>query len=417
MKKFFALLLAIAGSTMVRAQVDSMGELLNKGQMGELKKSLMSHVRTMDKNRWLYLQCFVDNAFGHFERSYMESQALLKNHASNFSDAELARIAVLNYYNYFNSYQYKAAGDHALEVKKKYAKVLTADDTVMLNNAIALCEQLKGVAKATSTKTADVKLEFARKEGNLVTIPMSFGTKETTVALHPEDGFSTISLSEAKKLGLKMIAETGSDKTKKLPKYAVADTITIGGKVTLKNVLFSLVPDPTTTGAKPEMAALGTNALRLLGEFIVNRDGTVAILQKADRAPYKNYFADCNTQKLLVADEDGKEFFMDFGLRLSPTGMNGKFWKNNEDLLKSKGQKCKNLNISGKKDEDYCRMLDYKVRVGITLIGLPGMEVYKRSPFMASGGNWESNGYLGTDVYEHFTTLKINYEEAFVEYK
>ncbi len=421
-KLFFTLSVLLCGASAI-AQKDNLERLLIEGNVFKLKEIVSANLRKMDKFDWLYYQCFIDNAFGKNEKSALETQMFLKN-PKGFNDTAVARMMEMQVYNYANLYQYTKAAEAGDQLLQRYAKYLDEDKLKEVTDDNKCFHALQGFAAQSVAPHGDVTVPALKDKAGLWRIPVATKAGKDDFIFDTHANFSAVSVTVAKKMGIKLKGtsvevESGATGTKVKCDMGIADSITIGDGVTVRNVVFLVMADSLMrAGDYTFNAILGLPVIKALREVQLAKNGTFTIPAKPTKSGIRNLCFSQLKPRVQVVTEDKDTLLLRLDTGADATSLSSTFFSRYKSYVTKNGEKTTENTggVGGVKKMELYKLKSYTFKLGNKKATLSNVTVQVKAV-----GNEDSGaliyGAIGEDVMAQFDTTTFNFDDMYVDFR
>jgi len=299
----------------------SLRSLLDQHDYFKLETQVKQYRDSLDDDKRLYFQAYLDNAFNHNLDCIADVDSLLKNYVADFPDSIKVQLSRLQSDSYFKTYQYAKAAQTDSGILKHYAKGLSKDVIDDIKNDILSRGALKNIAPQQTIIKTNTTIPWTRDKLGLIEIPVTCNAVAYSGIFDTRANISTITKTYAAKLGLHILPVTyneGSGATGIQFKtgMGIADELTIGG-IVIKNVVFQVMPDSILYIAQIKYQLnmiIGFPVIEQMKEVDIYKDGRMVIPQTPVQNNLHNFALDgLNPVIALKAGNDTLAFNFDSG--------------------------------------------------------------------------------------------------------
>ena len=424
MKKLVVILSLLLPATYSFAQTDTLRAFLEQGNLFKVKQVLEKNLRTMDKNTWLYYKCFLDNGFGKYDRSILETDLFVKNHSKGFSEGAIAAIKAMNIDNYAGSCQYKKAADEGDMVISKYSNLLPATTVARISTLNKLYHALQNTKpQVMPAHKADQSIAMQRDKAGQWRVPVTVAREHIDFSFDTHVSYSIMSKSSAKKTGLKLVNATfdvplsGSANAAKA-EIAVADSIVIGDSLVVRNVVFFVVADSLAkTAGSDNSAVLGLPVLMAMKELQISQKGMLKVPAKTGRSILHNMEVTEGKATAILVTDTKDTLLADVCTALDTSYLQQPYYKRYKNDIVKNGTLTKNYRpaING----TAARKQAYELKNISCQLGLRKMTIPAISALLEPTNEPQSSeviyGQIGRDVLQQFDLLILNFDDMYID--
>lgn len=294
----------------------------------------------------------VANKFNRLKQSI----SLLEGYAKNArgGDARLLDAYELLADGYLKTYRYRRAAEYYKLLLDKFKNELGAEKAKDIENSYKLFGALGDVPPQTVSFGGETRLQATRDKARLMNVPVEINNQTMSFVFDTGANLSTVTVSTARKLGLKIIEtdiSVGTTTDKKVnSKLGVARQMKIG-QVILRNVVFLVMEDNSL--AFPQIAyqingIVGFPVIEAFREITLTRKDEVLIPARrgGGRAKSEQNLCLDELNPVLLATYNNRKmsFTLDTGAQTS--SLYPAFYKSEEAEIKKIARR-KNVRIGG----------------------------------------------------------------------
>ena len=358
--------------------------------------------------------------FNEPELSNSGINVLLNNKYYSPSDSVTAELLSLHFQNDLRLFHYKTADSICTLLSLHYSNVMDKETLDGIKNSGKVTAALKNIPPQTMERNGDMDVKFKRDIASLIHIPVEMNGKEAHFVMDSGANLSTVSESEAEKMGIKILdadfGVTSSSRAAVESKLGVADKIQIGN-VTFRNVVFIVLPDKSLSflgGLYKIKGIIGLPVIAQLGEIQIKKDGHVFSPAKQTASDERNFGLEGNTPFINV------NFFGEYHPYIFDTGAatgiyGGKFITTYSDSLKNvKKSSSKVGGAGGMQTISILRIKNLHYEIG------SAKNILKAGTVQLSGNEAIFSsfyGIVGEDIFSQWDTVTINFDRMFVVMK
>ncbi|MCL4641086.1 MAG: retropepsin-like domain-containing protein, partial [Olivibacter sp.] len=171
----------------------------------KLEASYRQQKDTLSELNSLYYGAFIDNASNRCTQSAKKIESLLKYHKSELTPQTAPPLLNVQMDNFVKLNAYRKAAKVGEQILASYSTFLDSAKVADLKNTIKLWRALENVPPQQITKV-ESRVKWTRDKIGLMNIPIRIGNQVSDFVFDTGANLSTISLSYAQKLKLKIIA-------------------------------------------------------------------------------------------------------------------------------------------------------------------------------------------------------------------
>jgi Aspartyl protease len=378
--------------------------------------ALRDTLRKYQADQSAYLNFYrgvVSNKFNQPSLSIKYLQQYLKQ-KSNDKDGLLKDCYEMLADSYVKIHEYRLAAETCRVLLGKFRARLDSDELKETQNDIILLSALSEVPRQSVQVKGDTLLRTSKDKASLINLPVEIGTQQVSWVFDTGANLSSITVSCAKQVGLKIIdsyveVETSTN-AKVKAKLGVAPEIKIG-QVTIKNVVFLVFDDKDLFFPQIDYqinGIIGFPVITALGEITFTRNGDLIIPERPHAYDEQNLCFD-GLMPLISGVFRDKQLVFKFDSGASSSDLSYHFFKTYEAELKERypletrkfagaggamevksyGVKDLTLQIAGKRAEF--------AKIHVLTIPIDDMSHY-------------THGNLGQDLIGQFERMTLNFE-------
>lgn len=395
-------------------------QLLNQKDYFTLQEKLLANEKTLSPERQLYFKVFSAKAFGNRLESSTLIDSLLGNYRQPLADSLALKLLDIKASNHIYTYQYKSASEIYGTILSEYSEIIDSADIDNYKNIQALFGTLSVVGTQKVHLVKDVIIPSKRNTFNHLLSPVTIGGLTEDFIFDTGANFSTITLSQANKMNLKLFEQNidvgSSTKNTILSTLAVADSLYFG-EILFENVVFIVMPDEELTFPELNYAIkgiIGFPVIHQLGEIRLNKNGTITVPLNRTKKGFKNmFFEGLNPVVRAFTENDTLLFTFDTGA--SHSELSYTYFKKNKIRIESLGERQTNQRggAGGQSSVDEYILLDFRLKVGSAEAELQSIPVTMEEYDF----NAHFDGNLGQDFIEKFQTLILNFEDMYIDFE
>ncbi|CAN5416016.1 hypothetical protein BH09BAC5_BH09BAC5_13980 [soil metagenome] len=333
------------------------------------------------------------------------------------TDSVEAELLQLHFQNDLRLFHYKTADSICTLLLFQYSSVLSAETKLGIKNTSQITAALENIPPQTIERNGDVDIKFSRDLANLIRIPVEINSRTEDYIFDTGANFSTMSESEAKKAGVKILdadfGVTSSSRTTVNSKIGVAEQIQIGNAV-FHNVVFLILPDKSLKfagGIYKIKGIIGFPVISQFQEIQIHKNGHFISPQKQTESELQNLGVNGNTPFVNVS------FYGTYHPYIFDTGaaagiLSEQFQKTYSDSLKNFSESTSHVGGAGGVQKiSTLRIENLPYKMG----GKSGK--LKRATVQLSGASSALDGYnglVGEDIFTQWELMTINFDKMFV---
>ncbi len=352
--------------------------------------------------------------------SNLSIETLLAKKDIDWSDSLVAELLELHFQNDLRLFDYKMADSVCNILLFRYPSVIDKETLEGIKNSGEITSALKNVPPQTIERNEDLDIKFKRDMVSLIRIPVCINGRTDNFILDTGANLSTLSESEAKKMGVKIMdinfAVTSSSRSAVQSKLGVANKIEIGN-VIFRNVVFIILPDKSLKflgGLYKIKGIIGLPVIAQLGEIQIHKNNHLSSSLNQTESDLRNLGLYGNTPFANVNIYGSfHPYIFDTG---AATGILGeKFYSTYSDSLKNIESSSGHVGGAGGVQ-----------KISILKINHLHYEfgnqkgILKHSILQIEGTADAFNGYygiIGEDIFTQWDVMIINFEQMFVVLK
>ncbi|MEO6393685.1 MAG: pepsin/retropepsin-like aspartic protease family protein [Pyrinomonadaceae bacterium] len=365
----------------------------------------------------LYYRGVVANRFNQ----PAESTTLLEQYVRRAGAPNARQAYELLADNYLRMYQYgKAADIYRLLMGLK--KHLTTDEFADYQNSFGLWNALRDTPPQTVVLTGDSKIQGTRDKANLLNLPVQVNGQNEDFVFDTGANLSTITVSTANKLGLKLIESgvsvgTSSD-IKVTSKLAVAPELKLGS-VVVTNVVFLVLDDQALYFPQINYqidGIIGFPVMEGIGRVSIARSNEVLLIATTAKTKAEPNMCFENLKPLVQGVVKGRKmiFLLDSGAVSS--AFYPRFFEANKQRVLDSGppQKVKVGGAGGSKLVEAYYLKDLEISIAGKTARFAKAQVISES-INEDSSNFYGN--LGQDLIKQFDRTTLDFRAMRIEFE
>lgn len=416
-------LIGFAGNQPIDPVIKKLNQLLEEESFLELKTELQKLPRSFSYNKYLYYDAFCFSAFAQYTQSIVAINKLLAQPSNGLSNHEIVHLLDQQGLNYNNTFQYHLAAQVYMTLLDEFSPIFSKsklnDYKNLFNKNYTLAEAQVGKQKMHITK--DTTIPIYNNIFNHLMIPVSSKGVHDHFIFDTGAQTSTISNSEAKRLGLK-IYETDIDVSTAThinikTKIGVADSLYVG-EILFENVVFLIAEDKDLFFPELDYQISG-----IIGSPIINQmqeikidltNNIIHIPLKPSTRSYSNLYFRGQTPVVEVqTPQDTLRMAVDTGAKTSELSINY-FNRHKEDIIaKSEKETIGRGGAGGTMYEEVYIYPNFEYKIGSKKNKLPHISINQSEYQFLKG----LDGNLGQDVFTQYNLAIINFKSMFIDFE
>ena len=403
----------------IYAQPGAFETAYDKRQWFDLRDRVLQLGAKDESTEMLFYRGVVANRFNDLK----ESTALLQKYVKRAekSAAHLPDAYEILADNYTKTYGYgKAAATYKFLIDN-YQEKLEAERIKGFENVFGLWNALRDVPRQT-VSFGDSTIQGTRDKANLLNLSIEVGNQKMDFIFDTGANISTISLSTAEKLGLKIIesdVSVGSSTDKKVKsKLAVAPAMKIGNAV-VRNVVFLVMDDKALFFPQINYqinGIVGFPVIEAFGAVSISRDNQIRIFEKKTKDKVEPNMCLQGLLPLVAGTYKNERMIFSFDTGAVTSEFHQAFFLKNEAEIKknSAEQKIKVGGAGGYMEVPAYGMKDLELTVG----GKTAR--FAKTRVLSQPTNEDSRyfyGNLGQDLIKQFERMTLDFQAMRLSFK
>lgn len=394
----------------------SLESLLKERQYFDLRDQVRTRSRETSPELFFYRGA-VANRFNQ----PAESIALLEKYVRRAGAANSRQAREMLADNYLRTYQYGKAAD-AYRTLMDLKKYLTVEEFDGYQNSFGLWNALRDTPPQKVVMTGESKIQGSRDKANLLNLPVQVNGQNEDFVFDTGANLSTITVSTAKKLGLKLIESgvsvgTSSD-IKVTSKLAVAPELRLGQAV-IHNVIFLVLDDKSLFFPQLNYqidGIIGFPVMEGIGRVTIAKSNEVKFSASKGDAKAEPNMCFENLKPLVQATANGRKMIFMFDSGAVNSSFYTLFFEANKQRVLDSGpsQKVKVGGAGGFKLVDAYYLKDLELTIGGKMARFP------RAQVVAESINEDSRnfyGNLGQDLIKQFDRMTLDFHAMRIEFE
>jgi predicted aspartyl protease len=355
--------------------------------------------------------------FNKSPESNLAIETLLAKKEINLSDSIVAELLELHFQNDFRLFDYKKADSICTILLFRYSSAMEKETLDGIRNTGAITAALKNTPAQTVERKEALDISFKRDMASLIRIPVNINDQNGNFILDTGANLSTLSESEAKKMGVKILdvnfAVASSSRSSVPSKLGVANILKIGN-VTFRNVVFIILPDKSLSfigGAYKIKGIIGLPVIAQLGEIQIHKNKHLISPIQQTESDLQNLGLNGNTPFANV------NYFGSYHPYIFDTGaatgiLGNKFYYTYQDSLKKNKKGTSHIGGAGGSEKISIikiKQLHYEFANQKGHLKNASIQVSGSSKAVAN-----YYGIVGEDIFMQWNTMTINFDQMFV---
>ncbi|HRH45577.1 MAG TPA: retropepsin-like aspartic protease [Pyrinomonadaceae bacterium] len=415
--KFF--LLMILAQTAIFAQTADLENLFTNFQHFDLRDALTKH-KNDNSSEVLFYRGVVANRFNETKKSTEFLQKYLKKVDKNAT--HLAETYEVLADNYTKDFQYGKAADAYKFLLDNFRGKIDALRIKGYENMFGLWNSLRQIAPQTVEFNGDSNIQGTRDAAKLLNIEVEIGAIKDNFVFDTGAGLSTITVSTANKLGLKIIeadVSVGSATDLNVKsKLAVAPVMKIGN-ITVRNAIFLVIEDKAMSFPQINYqihGIIGFPVIHSLGKVSIAKDNHVAIFAKSAKTNAEPNMCLQGLVPIVAGFHQNKRLIFAFDTGAVSTDLYPPFFKANEaEITKNQtSQKVKIGGAGGFREVSAYRLPEVELAIGGKTAKLTNARV------LTEQSNENSRFYygnLGQDLIKQFDKMTLDFRTMQISFE
>lgn len=367
-KLLFAILFLMQVSVFALPEQNPENLYQNK-QYFELRDAL-AKVKSNKTPEILFYRGVIANKFNESAKSIEFLEKFLKGKPAD--KKKIVQAYQLLADNYTKTYEYGKAAAAYQTLLEKFKSDLSAEEAKSFENVRGLWHALRNAPPQKISVKQDTFITGTRDKAKLLNIPVNAGTQKMDFVFDTGANLSTMTVSTARKLGLKIIeadVSVGSSTDIDVKsKIAVAPEIRIGN-VIIKNAVFLVMEDKSLYFPQIDYqihAIIGFPVIKSLGRITLSRDDKIMIsAKKTGNKPQPNMLLE-GLFPLVSGVYKGKRMIFVFDSGATASTLYAPFYKAETEEIRrvSEPQKAKFGGAGGNREVTAHKLKDLHLEIG-----------------------------------------------------
>jgi hypothetical protein len=395
----------------VVAPAQTLEELYKGRQYFELREATGKKANASQSD-YLFYQAVVANRFNDPKASIANLQKFLKQQKA---DGELAKEAYeLLADNYVKTYQYAKAAETYRFLGEKYKTPNDLSPEAAYANTAGLWGALANVGVQTVVVKADTVIQGTRDKARLLNVPVEISGQKMDFVFDTGANLSTMSVSTATKLGLKIIESDvtigSSTENKVKSKLAVAPELRLGD-IVVRNAIFLVLEVGALSFPQIDYkinAILGFPVMMGFGKMTLTKDDKIAVSVKKEKIiSGPNMLLD-GLMPVVEGERNGKKMAFTFDTGAQRSKFYSLFYESASDEAKAAAlpHKIRSGGAGGVTESPGYKMKDIELSVGGKTARFKEIEVISEKTSERSRVFY---GNLGQDLIKQYDKMTIDF--------
>ena len=401
----FALLFHVA------APAQTLEELYKSRQYFELRDATGKKANTSQAD-YLFYKAVVANRFNDPKGSIGDLQKFLKPQKV---DGKLAKEAYeMLADNYVKTYQYGKASETYRYLQEKYKTPGDSSPEAAYANLAGLWGALGNVAAQTVLVQSDTVIQGTRDKARLLNVPVEISGQKMDFIFDTGANLSTMTVSTANKLGLKIIESNvtigSSTENKVKSKLAVAPELRLGD-IVVRNAIFLVLDDSALSFPQINYqinAILGFPVMMGFGKMTLTKDDKIAVSVKKEKiVTGPNMLLD-GLMPVVEGERNGKKMAFTFDTGAQRSKFYSLFYESATDEAKAAAlpHKIRSGGAGGVTESPGYKMKDVELTIGGKTVHFKEIEVISEK---ISERSRVFYGNLGQDLIKQYDKMTIDF--------
>lgn len=388
--------------------------LLRQKQYFEAGMIFRANQDELTRQDRLYVAAVLGNAFNKPDESGQVIDDLLPQ-IQLLPDSAIIALYKLKKDNHVKLFEYKEASEAAATLLGRYKSSLTSDMIIDLENDIRLWGALANEPKQTVSFNGRTLLQMTADKAGLKNLRVTSGSIERDFVFDTGANISTVTLSTAKAMGMKIIPAaiavrsiTGNTVFAQL---AVCKKLALGN-MEFNHVVFLVFEDEALAFRKIRYqidGILGFPVIRAMKKIAISKEGIFDVDQSRAGVSIESNMALDGLRQLLFVQ--GQPYTFDSGA--DKTILYKPYYLANQAAIESLYKET-TISLGGaggaRKMAGY--LVDVTLKIGRHEVVLHKVKLLKESHVKSSG----IYGNIGQDVIGKFRSMVIDFDEMYVHF-
>jgi predicted aspartyl protease len=403
-------LIAAFAPTLAFAQ-GNFEQLYKNKQFFDLRDAVEKAAKPLPPD-YLFYRAAVANRFNDPKGSISFLDTFLKLRIG--SDERIQEAYELLADNYVKTFQYGKAAAAYKFLEQKYKTPISEDPEAAYANLAGLWSALEGTAAQTVSVEKDTVIQGKRDKARLLNIPVELSGHKMDFVFDTGANLSTMTVSTAGKLGLKVIeadVTIGSSTANKVKsKLAVVREMRIGG-IVARNVVFLVLEDEALYFPQADYrisAIVGFPVMQGIGKLTLSRDDRVTVAARRERSSLEPNMLLEGLEPVIAAEHNGKRMAFSFDTGATRTTFYNMFYEaaSKAERAAAEPKTIKSGGAGGMTETPGYKMKDVEMSVGGKIARFPEIEVISEKTSERSRYFY---GNIGQDVIKQHEKMTLDF--------
>ena len=396
-------------------------QLFDTKQFFKLRDLYDKHAQDLSPNQRQFYLALLDNIFNRSAKSNAVIDDLLSHSGDSLSTDVHKQLLLIRADNFIKLSKYSDAAACFEKIIKDYRRITDKEEMADLENSRVLWTALKAVPEQEVQISLTSTVMCKRDRIGLIQVPITHGNDTTDMVFDTGANLSVISASAAKKMGMRVVPvnvdlASGTTGQSLKSSLAVADSLFLGD-ILIRHAVFLLLPDEmlaSKTMGYQQYGILGEPVIAQLKEVTIRKDGTLTVSHQPEFKSTNNLALDgLMPIAELTTLQDSLAFRFDTGA--SSSILYKSFFDRYRSYVLRNGvaSKTRTAGVGGTVVEsDSYTLTNFTLGINRHQATMSRINV-RATPL--TGQNEFFFGNLGQDLLRGFASLRINFENMFVD--
>jgi predicted aspartyl protease len=316
--------------------------------------------------------------------------------------------------NYVKTFQYGKAAATYKFLEQKYKTPLSDESEAAYANLAGLWGALQGTPPQTISVEKDTVIQGKRDKARLLNIPVELSGQKMDFVFDTGANLSTMTVSTAGKLGLKVIeadVTIGSSTANKVKsKLAVVREMRIGG-IVARNVVFLVLEDEALYFPQADYrisAIVGFPVIQGFGKLTLSKDDRVAVAAKRGKSLLEPNMLLEGLLPVIAAEHNGKRMAFSFDTGATRTTFYSMFYEaaSVTERAAAEPKTIRSGGAGGMTETPGYKMKNVEMSVGGKMTRFPEIEVISEKTSERSRYFY---GNIGQDVIKQHEQMTLDF--------
>ncbi|MEH6306444.1 retropepsin-like aspartic protease [Olivibacter sp. CPCC 100613] len=415
----FILIFISISSSLAQKQtgIKMLNKYLQEKEFFKLEAAYKQQKNILSEFDDMYYGALIDNASNRCAESTKKIERLLNgSKLKGQTTLQLLKVQMDNAVKLDNYSMAARMGDYILS---SYSSFLDATEIADIRNSTKLWRALENVAPQ-QTNRIQSSVKWTRDKIGLMNIPVRIGKETNDFVFDTGANLSTISLSYAKKLNMKILPTrinlSSSTSIQNEATLAVAPIVFID-KTALKNVVFLVLPDENLQFPQLDYAIhgiIGFPVMNQLKEVQITRDGLFHIPEQIANNVDQNLVLDGLTP-IIQLKIDNDTLLCRFDTGALETELFKKYYEANKSRVEQEGR-VDSIRRAGAGGTH--KVNAYKMAPSTFIINHKKTTLSNFAILTESLGDFDKHFYgnIGQDIIGRFNKMTINFQSMYIDF-